>query len=136
MARTKIGSNAQFVSTGSVNYIGEYLYIYGGEYSLSTANQTVMKFDTSKNYTIGKLFVSGGVIPGSSAGGITTWQVKLNGINIIWLKTETAQEDSPLNTKVKLLLPPNSVVEVITDSDATNTDIFTTTAFIGRIYNA
>jgi len=130
----KIGSNAQFSGTGNASYIGEYLYIYGGEYSLSTIEQTVMKFNTSKDYTIGKLFVSGGVIPGSSAGGITTWQVKLNNINIIWLKTETAQEDSPLNTKVKLLLPPNSILEVITDSDASNADIYTTTAFIGKVY--
>jgi hypothetical protein len=43
---TKIGSNAQFSGTGNVSYIGEYLYIYGGEYSLSTIEQTVMKFNT------------------------------------------------------------------------------------------
>jgi len=129
-------SSQPILTPDGLNFTPDNLrcYTYGGPFSLKTTEQTVMSFSTNSETIAGWLFVSGGVIPGSSLGGITTWQIKLNGITTIWLKTETAQEDSPLNTKVKLILPPFSTVEVITDSDASNTDIFTTTAFTGKTY--
>jgi len=133
-----VQSTGSIASTGlGLRYIGKHAYAYGGEFSLSTLEQTVLDFTTgSAGYIWGYLFVSGGVKPGSSVGGITTFQIKINGINTIWLKTETAQEDSPLNTKVKLILPPKTTLSVITDSDATATDIFTTVTFTGRVYGA
>jgi len=129
-------SSQPVVTPDALNFTPDNLrcYTYGGPFSLKTSGQTIMKFSTNSETIVGWLFVSGGVIPGSSSGGITTFEIKLNGITTIWLKTETAQEDSPLNTKVKLILPPFTSVEVISDSDATNTTIFTTSAFTGKTY--
>jgi len=129
-------SSQPIITPDTLNFTPDNLrcYSYGGPYSLKTSEQTVMYFSTNSETLVGWLFVSGGVIPGSSLGGITTFEIKINGVTTIWLKTETAQEDSPLNTKVKLILPPFSTIEVITDSDATNAAIFTTTAFTGKAY--
>ena len=134
MAREEIGSNAQFTGVGVISYLGDYAYIYGGQYVMSTSDQTIMQFVTGKEFMIGKLFVSGAIKTGVATGGVTTFHIKLNGITIILLRVDTAQHDSPLNTKVKLLLPPNSNVEVVTDSNASDSDTFTSSAFVGRLY--
>jgi len=128
------GSNVVAGTGLELNYIGNHCYAYGGEFGRATAEQTVMNFTTGADYIVGELFVSGGIAGGNASGGITTFQVKLNGITSIWLKVESAQEDQPSNTKCKFILPPYTTLTVISDSDATDATFQTTTAFTGILH--
>ena len=127
-------SNVVAATGLDLNYIGNHCFAYGGEFGRATAEQTVMNFTTGSDYIVGELFVSGGIAGGNGSGGITTFQVKLNGITSIWLKTETAQEDQPSNTRCKLILPPYTTLTVISDSDSTDSTFQTTTAFTGTLH--
>ena len=117
-----------------LNYIGNHCYAYSGEFEASTSDQTVLNFTTGSKYIVGELFVSGPIEPGASTGAITTFIVKMNGINAILLKVDSAQEDQPNNEKVKLILPPYTNLTVITDSDANSSSRHTTTAFTGEVH--
>jgi len=128
------GSNV-IAGTGlDLNYIGNHCYAYGGEFAASTSDQTVLNFTTGSKYIVGELFVSGVIEPGASTGAITTFIVKINGINAILLKVDSAQEDQPNNENVKLILPPYTNLTVVTDSDATSADRKSTTAFTGEVH--
>jgi len=131
-----VGYSSSNVVAGTgleLNYIGNHCFAYGGEYDRATAEQTVMNFTTGAGYIVGELFVSGGIAPGNASGGVSTFEVKLNGITSVWLKVESAQEDQPSNAKVKLILPPYTTLTVISDSDSTDATFQTTTVFTGAI---
>jgi len=128
--------DASIASTGlGISYIGEHCYCYPGETVQTASTLTVLDFTTGAGYIVGQLFVSGAVAPGSSGGGgNTSYQLKLNGIDVLNIKLETDQEDMPGDTWAPLLFPPFTDVELTVASSGADVDRFTTASFVGRVY--
>jgi hypothetical protein len=129
---------ASVVQTGlGISYIGEHCYCYPGELQQQTGQVTILDFTTGSGYIVGQLFVSGAVAPGSSGGGgNTSYQLQLNGIDVLNIKVETDQEDMPGDTWAPVLLPPFTDVVLTVASSGANVDRFTTASFVGRVYGA
>ena len=136
MAKTRIGSNAQFSSAGKhLNIIGDYCYAYSGEITSTTAAQTLLEFSTGKQMIIGTLQINGPVDDDTPTVGATSAsQVFLNGIKLGIIKTDTKDEDQPGTERWKLLLPPLSTLKVTMVSDNNEADRYASMSFVGRVY--
>ena len=130
-----VGSNV-VASTGlELNYIGSHCYAYSGAKAASTTVADQLNFTSGTGYIIGKLYCNGSVEDApSGSGDVSVFIVSFNGVEVARLKTETGQEDSPINAWNKLLIPPYTHVVVTCDSGANAGDRLTSVVFTGRVY--
>jgi len=137
MAKLKFGINAQFTSTGlGLSIIGEHCYAYNVK-GASTTEADQLNFTTGSYYILGKLYCNGSVEDGpAGSGDISVWKISFNGLEVARLKTDSAQEDMPMNAWNKILIPPYTKFVVTCDSGSNASDRPTSTVFTGRIYNA
>jgi len=137
MARKQI---ATFLGPNlGLSIIGEHCYGYSGPFARSTSQQIMLSFKTGNYYAITELTCFGSVNPasGTVGGGETSgFTVKINGNEVMIIKTDTAPEDSPHQYSMPFLIPPHSniTIEVVSSGsgDAGNTEC----TIVGRIYNA
>jgi len=127
-------SNSFTGPSESLELIGSHCYCYSGEFTASTTQTTRMSFRTGNFYTVGTMRLAGYSNMGSPATGATASAVvKLNGSTVLNIRAGITNE-SPFSDKAKLIIPPYTEVEAITDASTTDTDLDGTITFTGRIY--
>jgi len=128
-----------FEGVGSLQFTpdNKWCYAYSGDIPASGASVEYLTFKTNSEYIVGILQFNGTVNDANiTAGTISGCTIKLNGSVIATLKADTLQEDSPSIVTQKLLLPPNShlQVSVIADTDDANSQ--GSLIFIGKVSGA
>ena len=128
------GSNPAGTGSG-LNYIGEHAYAYSGMFVPATSTYTMLSFTTGSGYLLSEIIVTGAtdaVNPGN--GGVSTFVVSLDGIEVMRLKTDTDQEDMPANAVVPFLIPPYTKVEITGIDTVTTAERKTSANIVGRVY--
>lgn len=135
MAKTRIGSNAQFTGPQKgLSTIGEHCYAYSGNVEATTASQTVLSFATGKGYIIGEFTFNGFIQVDNVSirqGAIT---LVFNNVIVANQLTGDANEDMKADVKQKVLIPPNTFVEAKVVAASGDSDNFATVIFVGRSY--
>ncbi len=128
------GSNP--IGTGSsLNFIGNHCYAYSGMFESDTNPATMLKFTTGSFYSVAKLTVSGAIDNVTTGNGVTSvFTVKVNGEEVMRIKVDTDQEDSPTLEVVPFLIEPNSTMEVIGISNGAVSTRALSASIVGRVY--
>jgi len=131
------GSNI-VASTGlELNVVGNFAYAYNeiGSSALQTPTNT-LAFTTGNYLFVGEWTACGTVNKDgvSSTGGIDQFYLKLNGITIMSLKTDTAEEDNPQHLVVPVIIPAYTKVEALADCTVNNANWLVSNSLTGRIY--
>jgi len=120
-----------------LSIIGSHCYAFSGTKGASTTVADQLNFTTGTGYIVGKLFCNGSVEDApSGSGDVSVFIISFNGTEVARLKTESGQEDMPMNAWNKILIPPNTHVIVTCDSGANASDRLTSVVFTGRVYDA
>ncbi len=119
MSKTKTGSNATFSGPQKgLTTIGSHCYAYSGSFVASSTSTTRLLFTTGEYYIVGKIRLAGMIDLATPANGrIGTMTVKLNNNIVLVDKTDAAEEDMPSANVSPIIIPPLTVVEVISDSN-------------------
>jgi len=131
-----VGYGSQFTASKGLelNVIGAHCYAYQS-FAASETSTVQLSFTTGNYYVVGKIRLAGMIDLATPANGrIATMTVKMNGNVMLISKTDAAEEDMPSSDVVPLLIPPFTVVEVITDSNDTSATYQGTVSLTGRIY--
>ncbi len=136
MAKEQIGSNAQYTSAGKgLTTIGKHCYAYSGEFTANSTSETVLDFQSGKNYIVGNIHLAGMVDMGSPVSGArVACRINFNGITVIDLHSDGSDKDMPFSDSADILIPPLTNVTAIVDSSTTNTGYDGTVSLIGEIY--
>jgi len=131
------GSNI-VASTGlELNVVGDFAYAYNevGSGDLQTPTNT-LDFTTGNFLFVGEWTVCGTVNKDavSTTGGIDQFYLKLNGITIMSLKTDTGEEDMPTRLVVPVIIPAYTKVEALADCTVSNSNWLVSNSLTGRIY--
>ena len=128
MAKTRIGSNAQFSSAGkNLNILGNHCYAYSGVVTLSTSYQTLLEFNTGKEYIKAILQLTADLDELSTS--YYDYQLSINGIIIAYSQMERNNFDwEPLD----FIIPPLSEVKLQVKVQGNTPD--TSAVLIGRLY--
>ena len=120
---------------GGLNYIGNHCYAFSGMFEATTSAQTMLQFTTANAYAIAKLTVSGAIDSATAGNGLSTvFVVSVNSEEVLRIKVDTDQEDSPTLEVVPLLLEPYSKIEVTSISNGDVAARKTSAALVGRVY--
>ena len=120
---------------GGLNYIGNHCYAFSGAFEATTSAQTMLQFTTANAYAVAKLTVSGAIDSATAGNGLSTvFVVSVNSEEVLRIKVDTDQEDSPTLEVVPLLLEPYSKIEVTSISNGDVSSRKTTAAIVGRVY--
>jgi len=136
MAKTKIGTNAQF--TGSqlgLTVIGDRCYAFSGSVGIDTSTQTLLEFNTGKGYIVATIGCCGPVNPADiGSGSQSLFRIYLNGIVVAQNKQGTATEAQPTFSEQTIIIPPYSTVKV-DNIDVTANTAWKVQAYVtGRVY--
>ena len=128
MAKTRIGSNAQFTSLGSLQIAKECAYAYGEIKDIADTNEHVLlRFQT------GKYLIKGNAVfvRKSWEDNDIRWYVKFNGIEVIsWI----GRVAEPQGTNVQpLIIPPLTDVVFYADKQQHSADSKISANFTGYI---
>ena len=129
------GSNP--VGTGaSLNYIGNHAYGYSGTFPASTSAATMMEFTTGNNtYIVGEFMLCGSLqFATGSNGRISTFQLSLNSEVVAVVKSDPQAGDYTGDTKLRILLEPNTRVKLEVIANDASADDVATALFTGRTY--
>ena len=131
-----IPTSASIASPGlGIRYIGNHAYAYN-IIAVSTTPVTHLDFTTGAGYIIGKFQCNGAAdMDNVGRGQETVFQIKLNGVTILQLKTSSETDDNNPTVYNEILVPPLTHLQMVADSDAANFG-FTSVAFVGRVYGA
>jgi len=128
------GSNP--IGTGtSLNYLGNHCWGASGIIQPSTGAVTGLDFTTANNsYIVSKLTIC--VDAGDLASGVEVdFLVKFNGETVIFSRREASSTDildAPLPSRVDLIIPGNTRVEIIGQTNGGALDM--TFFLVGRVY--
>jgi len=133
------GSNI-VASTGlELNVVGDFAYAYNqrGTGTVQTPTNT-LDFMTGNFLFVGHWTVCGSVNKDgdSDTGGIDQFYLKLNGITIMSLRTDTQSQivESPQSLTVPVIIPAYTTVEVLAVSEQNNDNWLVSNSLTGRIY--
>ena len=137
MAKTRIGSNASFISTGKhLSIVGEHCYAYSGTFVATGAFVEIINFQSPKGYIVSTISCNGLVNPADTGPGTNSiFKIELNGIIIAYIKVETSNESMPSVIDLDCLIPPLTEVTVSVISDQATTDKVGTVTITGRLYD-
>jgi len=131
------GSNI-VASTGlELNVVGNFAYAYNESPTSSQQNtENTLDFTTGNYLFVGHWTACGSVNKDgtSTTGGIDQFYLKLNGITIMSLKTDTGEEDMPTRLVVPVIIPAFTKVEVSIDCAVNNANWLVSNSLTGRIY--
>ena len=134
-----IQPSASIASTGKgIRYIGNWAYAYSGRFTVTTADQTQLLFTTGSGIINGLIQAHGPISEATPhIGRISTWRINFNDLVIAYIKADTTDDfEGTTPNFVKVIIPPFTKVEVITDSNSTDADFFNAVTFTGRVYGA
>ena len=115
--------------------LGDHCYAYSGSFAASTTSTTRLLFTTGKYYIVGDIRLAGMIDLATPANGrIATMTVKLNNSIVLVDKTDAAEEDMPSANVSPLIIPPLTVVEVISDANDDDANYTGSISFTGRVY--
>jgi len=130
------GSNVVAGTGLALNYVGEFVYAYSGQVSLTSAGDTIMlSFTTGKN-VIRATVQSGHDTQQMSANQTLQTKIKFNGIIVydhLTLFVVTDVQTADLGSPIELVIPPYTEVTVIGFTSDTG-PIPSTYHLIGRLY--
>jgi len=136
-AGNPVGGSNPSGTSGGLNFIGDHAYGYAGQKTAdNTTDAVLFDFSTGNYYVVGEFqmpFDKTGLSNGESVG----YTIKLNGEIIARCEQEFLTSATPADYAmfpVPLLLPPNSHIEVIADTDDTSGNWQTTGIILGRVY--
>ena len=129
-------SGANPTGTGSsLNFIGEHCYAYSGMFDATQSEVTMLSFTTANAYAVAKLTVSGAIDSATTGNGLSTvFVVKINSQEVMRIKVDTDQEDSPTLEVVPILLEPYRKIEVTNISNGDVSSRKTSASIVGRVY--
>jgi len=131
------GSNI-VASTGlEINVVGSFAYAYNESPSDNQqSSENTLDFTTGNYLFVGHWTVCGSVNKDgvSTTGGIDQFYLKLNGITVMSLKTDTGEEDMPTSLVVPIIIPAYTKVEVSADCTVNNANWLVSNSLTGRIY--
>ena len=140
MAKTRIGSNAQFVGAGpsAFSVLGEHCYAYSGNVTLSTTAKDQLSFTTPKGYIVAQFVFTGPAsFTNPSGERDCLFRVDFNGIPVAWSHRLTGSNQLGTGeTTLNIIIPPYTTVEVLADSSGSDSDYFTAVVMTGRMYDA
>ena len=115
--------------------LGEHCYAYSGSFAASTTSTTRLHFTTGKYYIVGDIRLAGMIDLATPANGrIATMTVKFNSSIVLVDKTDAAEEDMPSANVSPLIIPPLTVVEVISDANDDDANYTGSISLTGRVY--
>jgi len=119
-----------------LNVIGDWFYAYSGDMAATTGLVEGLNFTTGKGIHVGTFQINGTANDAApSTGDISVCVIKLNGITVSTLKTDTEDSYNGLTTVTQeLLIPPLTLVQCSIISSAASTDRLASLTFSGRIY--
>jgi len=132
-----VGYGPQFTASvgKTLNYIGNHIYIYSGEFTSSTVGNTVMDFATNTEYIKGTIRLAGMIDMGSPATGHqVACRVLFNGVVVLDLHTEGAEKDMQFSDTAPIIIPPFTKVTCVVDMNATSSGTDGTLSLIGKTY--
>jgi len=133
MARTKIGSNAQFSGVGKgLTIIGSHCHGYSGEESVGSSNVNLLEFNTGKGYIVAKVQFSST----QSHTDNIQYQIRFNNITVFsYLITDATAYTDPDNP-IRLVIPPLTYVLCMAKNISSGTTYTQNVALTGRVYDA
>ena len=123
-------------STGlDLNVVGNWAYAYSGMVQINTTAVDQLSFSTGGYVLVGELTVGANIkIADPANGGITIFQIYLNGIEALRLKVDGNEEDMPTALVVPILIPPYTVVSVTGISQYGTAAFESCASIIGKVY--
>ena len=134
-----IPTSASIASTGqSIRYIGEHAYALSGLIAANTADQEALNFTSSGGgYIYGYIQLNGAVDDDSPAAtALTSLRVTFNGIGVFILVTGDGAHRSSRSVRQKIVIPPDTAVVAILDSESIAADKYSSVVLTGRVYGA
>ena len=135
-AGNPVGGSNPAGTSGGLNFIGDHAYGYAGQKTaVSVTDGVLFDFSTGNYYVVWEFqmpFDKTGLANGESVG----YTIKVNGEIIARCEQEFLTAGAVADYvmfPVPLLLPPNSHIEVLADTDQAS-DWVTTGIIIGRVY--
>jgi len=132
------GPSTSVAATGlGIRYIGEHVYALSGQTPAHTDPQIVLSFTTGSGYIVGEFQLNGAVNPTNPVAGLSSLvNIIFNDERIAIIKSETSSQEMPSSVTQKVIIPPFTKVEAITDSDDIQANRYTTVTLVGRVYGA
>ena len=119
----------------SLNYIGNHAYANSGAIQTETSAAPHLNFTTGNEYIIGVFELQGACnLSDVSDGEVSAFIIKINSEIVAQPKVGTAAEAMPTVEHYKILITPQSKIEVEVISAASNTGWKTSASFVGRVY--
>jgi len=133
-----VTSSQPVTTPNAINFTpdNKHAYAYSGRFTVSTSNQTQLLFNTNTEYING-IFQGHGPISEVTAqnGRISTWKIYFNDEIVAYIKADTTDDfEGTTPNLVKLIIPPFTKVEVITDSNSIDADFYNAFTFTGAVY--
>jgi len=133
MAKTQLGSNAQFTGAGlGLSHVSDWVYAYSGLIGATNSETTLLSFSTGKGLIVAK--VQFGYVTNSVD--VYRYRIKFNGVVIQAYHVAGAQVYTEPDNVVHLIIPPLTTVEMTAQnqSDTSSNDMIV--SLTGRHYKA
>ena len=136
-----------FQGVGTLQFTpdNKYAFAYSGEFTgaSGTAPTTRLEFQTGSYYLVGKIRSAGMTDLGSpSTGMVLATRVYFNNKNaptadaskvILTFKTDGASEDMPYADEASIIIPPFTLVSIVTDMDVSDASKDGSISFTGKV---
>jgi len=128
-----IPTSASIASTGlSIRYIGNHAYAYSGSHQATAAGHTTMlDFTSQSGYLIAKIAFGNTSVSSDHI----EFEINLNGETVMAAIADAIGESFPLND-FRMLIPPNTHVEITTINASGGGDRTVFVSLSGRVYGA
>jgi len=129
--------NATFLAPnkGLTITAGNQAYAYSGTFEASTTTAIMFDFQTPDHVVEGEFTFNGQIRYDSGAvGGYSVFKISFNGNVVHISKCDTTNNDSPVQTFQKVVIPPNTAVVVEGISGENTANELLTAVFSGKVY--
>jgi len=137
MARTKIGTNAQFSGTGKgLVYVKDFCYAYSGVVTVDGTDDVALDFSTGKHIIDGKLQIQW--LENGADGSDSYYNLELNGEVIAGnlIGTGHGEPRPTMNPEnwIPIIIPPLSRVRILFTMLSGGGSVVLGSTFTGRVY--
>jgi len=133
MAKTKLGSNAQFSSVGKhLNIIGDRVYGYSGAVVVQSSALPLFDAFTGPGYIVCQI----GIFTAQASTNNAEIVVSLNGLDVIAFEVLNTTQGDYLNgfAPMDLIIPPLSEFKLTAQNTASSSDMTWYATVVGRLY--
>jgi len=104
----------------------------------ASSAETQLSFTVGAGYIVGRFTVNGSNdLTGPGNGNITSWALKFNNQTVALMKTDSAGTAiEPVTVYNEVIIPPFTVVELISQSNGDSAGRLISALFTGRVYGA